>query len=326
MKLLKHIFYLLVFGLLFVLSLLPLRILYVLSDAIFLIVYHLVGYRRRLVRKHLTDSFPERNEAERLAIERRFYHWFCDYLVESIKLCTMSERQMRRRMVFKGADRVDRVIESGQSVAVYLGHFCNWEWITSLPLWVSPKAQCSQIYHPLENAEFDKLFVNLRSRFGAVCIPMAETLRRIVKFRQQGQPIILGYISDQIPFWNNIHHWLDFLHHDTPVLTGTEKLVRTTHQIPFYADVRRLRRGYYECTFMPMTTDLQATKEWALTDEYFSRLEQSIRSQPECYLWTHNRWKRSHEEFNLRYDEKTGRVNITDSVETLLRRRGEEKD
>lgn len=324
MKLLKRISYFLVYGILYVIALLPLRALYVLSDLFYLVVYHLVGYRKRLVRKHLADSFPEKSNDERRAVERAYYHWFCDYLVESIKLLTMSQRQMRRRMTFGGTDEVNRVIESGQSVAVYLGHFCNWEWITSLPLWVSPKAQCTQIYHPLENAEFDKLFVGLRSRFGAVCIPMAETLRRIVKYRQQNQPIILGYISDQIPFWNNIHHWLNFLHHDTPVLTGTEKLVRSTHQVPFYADVRRVRRGYYECTFVPMATDLQATKEWALTDEYFSRLEQSIRRQPECYLWTHNRWKRTHEEFNLRYDAKTGRVNITDSVETLRQRKAEQ--
>lgn len=314
------ILYGLAFGAMWLLSLLPLRLLYVVSDAFYLLVYHGAGYRTKLVRRHLAECFPERSEGERRRIERAFYHWFCDYVVETVKLLTMSHGQMKRRMVFRGTEEVDKVIGQGQSVAVYLGHFCNWEWITSLPLWVSPQAQCSQIYHPLENVEFDRLFVQLRQRFGGVCIPMAETLRRIVRFRQQGQPIILGYISDQIPFWNNIHHWLPFLHHDTPVLTGTEKLVRSTGQMPFYADVRRLRRGYYECTFVPMKTDLKATKQWALTDEYFALLEESIRRQPECYLWTHNRWKRTHEEFNLRYDPATGRVNITDSAEELRRR------
>lgn len=323
MKLITRLFYFLVFGLLIALSVLPMRVLYVLSDALYLLAYRLAGYRRALVRRHLADAFPEKSERERRDIERGFYHWFCDYLVETVKLLTMSSRQMQRRMTFRGTDGVNRVVERGQSVAVYLGHFCNWEWITSLPLWVSGQAQCAQIYHPLENSEFDKLFVALRSRFGAVCIPMAETLRRIVKYRQQGQPIILGYISDQIPFWNNIHHWLDFLNHDTPVLTGTEKIVRSTAQVPFYADVRRVRRGYYECTFVPMTTDLQESSCWALTDEYFRRLEQSIRRQPECYLWSHNRWKRTHEEFNLRYDPATGRVNLTDSVETLRQKRAE---
>ena len=130
--------------------------------------------------------------------------------METIKLLTISKRNLKRRMVFTGTEIVDEIVESGQSCAVYLGHYCNWEWITSLPLWVTPKAQCGQIYHVLENSEF---------RMGAVCIPMAETLRRLAEFRQQKQPVVIGYISDQVPFWNNIHHWLDFLNHDTPVLT-----------------------------------------------------------------------------------------------------------
>ena len=206
-------------------------------------------------------------------------------------------------------------------MGIYLGHFCNWEWITSLPLWVTQAAQCTQIYHVLENKEFDRLFLHLRSRFGSESIPMAETLRRIARYRAEHQPIIMGYISDQIPFWNNIHHWLDFLHHDTPVLTGTEKIMRGTRQAVFYIDVRRIRRGYYEAHFVPITDHPEQTTEWQLTDRYFQLLEASIRRQPECYLWTHNRWKRSHEEYNLRLDPTTGIVNLTDSVEELRRKR-----
>ena len=198
--------YLLVFGLLYLLSFLPLRALYVISDGFYCMVYFLVGYRRRLVRRHLADCFPEKDEAERRKIERGFYHWFCDYLVETIKLFSMSERQIRRRMVFEGHEAINADFSKGQSVGLYLGHYCNWEWITSLPLWTSPEGKCAQIYHPLENVWFDRLFLRLRERFGAKCIPMAETLRRLVGYRKEGQPIVLGYISDQIPFWNNIHH------------------------------------------------------------------------------------------------------------------------
>jgi KDO2-lipid IV(A) lauroyltransferase len=209
------------------------------------------------------------------------------------------------------------VVESGQSCAVYLGHYCNWEWITSLPLWVTPKAQCGQIYHELENEEFDRLFLTLRQRMGAVCIPMAETLRRIVQYRQQGQPVVIGYISDQVPFWNNIHHWCQFLNHDTPVLTGTERLARQTGHAVFYLDVRRLRRGYYEAEFKLITREPKQMGHYEITDIYFRLLEASIRRDPACYLWTHNRWKRTREEYNLRYDEKTGRVDIISTVEEL---------
>ncbi|MBP3779063.1 MAG: lysophospholipid acyltransferase family protein, partial [Prevotella sp.] len=247
--------YWLTYGTLYLLSLLPLRVHYIISDFIYLVVYHLVGYRVKLVRKNLADSFPEKSETELRRIERDFYRWFCDYLVETVKLLTISEKELKRRMVFKGTEIVDEVVESGQSCAVYLGHYCNWEWITSLPLWVSPKAQCGQIYHVLENTEFDKLFLNLRQRHGAVCIPMAETLRRLAEYRQKHQPVVIGYISDQVPFWNNIHHWLDFLNHDTPVLTGTERLARSAGHAVFYIDVTRPRRGYYVAEFKLIARD-----------------------------------------------------------------------
>jgi KDO2-lipid IV(A) lauroyltransferase len=147
MKLLYSILY----GVLWLFSLLPLSVHYLLSDVIFLIIYRLVGYRRKLVRRHLEECFPERSAEERLQVEKDFYHWFCDYLVETVKLLTISQENLKRRMVFKGTELVDEIVEGGQSCAVYLGHYCNWEWITSLPLWVTPKAQCGQIYHVLEN-------------------------------------------------------------------------------------------------------------------------------------------------------------------------------
>ena len=198
--------YYLTYAVLWLFSLLPMWVHYLISDGIYVVVYHLVGYRKKLVRKNLADSFPGKSEAELRRIEKGFYSWFCDYLVETVKLLTISKKELKRRMVFKGTELVDEIVAGGQSCAVYLGHYCNWEWITSLPLWVTPKAQCGQIYHVLENSEFDRLFLNLRQRMGAVCIPMAETLRRLAEYRQKKQPVVIGYISDQVPFWKNIHH------------------------------------------------------------------------------------------------------------------------
>ena len=313
--------YYLTYAVLWLCSLLPMWVHYLISDGIFVVVYHLVGYRKKMVRKNLSDSFPEKSEAEIIKIEKDFYRWFCDYLVETIKLLTISKKALKRRMVFKGTEIVDEIVESGQSCAVYLGHYCNWEWITSLPLWVTPKAQCGQIYHVLENSEFDQMFLNLRQRMGAVCIPMAETLRRLAEFRLKKQPVVIGYISDQVPFWNNIHHWCQFLNHDTPVLTGTERLTRQTGHAAFYMDVRRIRRGYYEAEFQLISREPKKMAEYELTDEYFRRLEASIRRDPACYLWTHNRWKRTREEFNLRYDEATGRVSL-EPLEKIKKEKG----
>ena len=318
----KQILYLLLYGFWWLLSLLPLRVHYVISDGLYLFVYHVLRYRRRLVRKHLADSFPEKSADERMQIERGFYHWFCDYIAETVKLLTISPDNLKRRMTFKGTEQIDALIAEGRSCAIYLGHYCNWEWVTSLPFWVTPKAQCGQIYHVLENKEFDRLFLRLRQRLGAVCIPMAETLRRLATYRQQGQPVVIGYISDQVPFWNNIHHWCNFLNHDTPVLTGTERLTRSAGHAVFYLDMRRVRRGYYEGEIKLIARDPKQTKDYELTDAYFRMLEASIRRDPACYLWTHNRWKRTHEEYNLRYDPETGRVDIISTVEELKAKKG----
>ena len=292
----------------YLLSLLPLSVLYVLSDIFFVLAYYVLRYRRRLVRKNLMDSFPEKKKSEIIKIEKGFYLFLCDYIVESMKLLTMSKKNLQRRMVFKGTETVDEIIKEGQSCAIYLGHYCNWEWITSLPLYVTKEAQCGQIYHPLENKDFDRLFLRLRERMGAVCIPMAETLRRIVEFKKKGKQVVIGYISDQVPYWNNIHYWTDFLHHDTPVLTGTERIAKSANHAVFYMDVKCVRRGYYECEFKLITREPKKYKDFELTEIYFRELEKTIQRDPKYWLWSHNRWKRTHEEFNRRYDPETGRV------------------
>lgn len=304
----KKILYYIVFTLWYIISLLPLRVLYVLSDVLYLVLYRIVGYRRRTVWTNIVTAFPEMTAEEHHDVERGFYHFFCDYMVESIKLLTMSEAEMKRRLVFKCAERINEVVESGQSCAIYLGHYCNWEWITSLPLWVTPKAQCGQIYHPLENKDFDKLFLRMRQRFGAKCIAMNKTLREMVRYRKEGQPVVIGYISDQVPMWQNIHHWCNFLHHDTPVLTGTERIARSMNHAVFYMEVSRVKRGYYEVEFKLVTREPDKMPEYAVTDRYFQLLEDTIRKRPELWLWSHNRWKRTREKFNRFYETVDGKV------------------
>lgn len=304
----RKILYYMVYASWYLHSLLPMRVHYVISDLLFVLLYHVVGYRRRTVWTNIVTSFPELSSEERKDIQRGFYRFLCDYMVESVKLLTISEEELKRRLVFKGTERINEVVESGQSCAVYLGHYCNWEWITSLPLWVTPKAQCGQIYHPLENKDFDKLFLRLRQRFGAKCIAMNDTLREMVRYKHEGQPVVIGYISDQVPFWTNIHHWCNFLHHDTPVLTGTERIARRLNHAVFYMDVRRVKRGYYEAEFKLITHDAASMPEYSITDRYFHLLETSIRRAPEYWLWSHNRWKRTHERFDRLYEVIDGKV------------------
>ena len=292
----------------FLLSLLPLWVHYLLSDLIYLILYRLIGYRVRVVRANLESAFPEKDREELRAIERRFYRRLCDYFVETVKAMTMSRRQMKRRMVFRGTDRVNECIADGQSCAVYLGHTFNWEWITSLPLWVSEKAQCGQLYHALENEAFDRLFLSIRQRWGAECIPLVDILRKTIDYKRKQQPTVFGYLGDQVPHWNNIHHWCQFLNHDTPVMTGTERIAVKNRQAIFFLEVTHQRRGYYEAEFRLITRTPEQLAEFEATDIYHQMLEASIRRQPELWLWSHNRWKRTREEFNRRFQVVDGKV------------------
>ena len=304
----NKVVYYLVYVIWYLLSLLPFWVHYLFSDFVYLIVYRLIGYRVKVVRNNLTTSFPEKSEAEILQIERKFYHSLCDYFVEAVKMMTMSERQMRRRMVFKNTETLNLCIAEKQSIALYLGHTFNWEWITSLPLWITKKVHCGELYHALENEAFDKLFLHLRERWGSECIPLVDILRKTIEYKHKQQTTIIGYLGDQVPHWNNIHHWCWFLNHDTPVMTGTERIAIKNRQAIFFLEMTQKKRGYYEAEFKLISRTPEQFKEFEITDIYHQMLEASIRRQPELWLWSHKRWKRTRKEFEERFMVVNGKV------------------
>lgn len=307
-KQLNHLLASLAIGILWLLSLLPLWAHYLISDMMYLVLYRLIKYRQKVVRKNLESAFSEKSADDIRQIERDFYHWFCDYIVETFKMMTISEKEMRRRMVFKGTETIDRLVAEGVSCGVMLGHYCNWEWISTLPLAVSDKGICAELYHPIENPDFNRLFLYIRQRFRSVCIPMEETLRHIVKYQREGRPMVIGYIADQKPNWRNIHYWVDFLNHYTPVFTGSERIIKRTRQAFFYGDVRRIKRGYYECEFKLIERHSEQIPDYELTQRYMQELERSIRRDPAYWLWSHDRWSRTKEEFDYRFYIKDGKV------------------
>ena len=289
------------------LSLLPLRVLYVFSDFLYLIVYHVIHYRKKVVRANLKGSFPHKSRRELRKIERGFYHFFCDYIVETFKQFSMSQEEMMRRMEIRGVNKIyERMkLENKNFCFVFLGHYCNWEWIASLPYWAPDDLLCAQIYHPLYNKTFDELFLHLRNKFGGECIPMKETLRRIIELRRDKQKTIIGFISDQSPKWNSIHHWTKFFHRETPVFIGTEKIAKQVDALVYYGDVRRVKRGYYTCEFKVLTeVPIKQIPDYDLTDIYARYLELMITRQPMYWLWSHKRWKRTYEEWLHRQEEE----------------------
>ena len=301
-----NIIYYIVFFFWYLLSLLPLSVLYFFSDLLYFPLYYCVRYRRRIVRKNLTESFPDKSKEKIIRIEKQYYHFFCDYIIETTKLFSISKKQLKRRMTFGGIDEIVKKMETENKnfCFVYLGHYGNWEWIASLPYWVPDKILCGQIYHPLYNRAFDKLFLRLRNQFGGECIPMKETLRRIIELKRAKQKTIIGFISDQTPKWNSIHHWTEFLHRETPVFTGTERIGKQVDALIYYADVKRIRRGYYHCEFKQLAEHAKSVPDYGLTDRYTKKLEQMITAVPQYWLWSHNQWKRTKEEFERRQQEE----------------------
>lgn len=299
MRKIKYYFF---FTLWLVGSLFPLWLLYRVSDGLYYLIYYIIRYRKRIVYANLRSSFPEKSEAEIRHLAKQFYAFFCDYIVETLKYFSMSERTIRKRMKFEGLEQIRQEFDNGRSVSVYLGHYCNWEWISSLGIHLDE--QCAQIYHPLEHPTADSLFLYMRERFNAKSVKMADTFATIRKWHREGRKNIVGYIADQVPGYNSIHYWADFLHHDTPVFTGTERISRIMDTAVYYLDVERPRRGYYTAKFIRVADSLKEYPAFYATEQYFRLLEKTIMRAPQYWLWSHKRWKRTREEFNRIYSEE----------------------
>ena len=273
------------------LSSIPFRVLYTLSDGLYYLLYYGVGYRRKVVRRNLTECFPEKELPEIKRIEKQFYRFFVDMVFESAKMTTISAEEISRRMKFMNAEGVNARLREGHSQTIYLGHYGNWEWVASMPLCLEKSMTGAQIYHKLRNEHMDRLLLRNRERMGSRCVEMRKTARYINDLVSRQVLSVTGYIADQSPKKSEARHFLPFLNHWTPVLTGTEKLTKHYGFDAWYLDVRRVKRGYYEAEFVRMHDQPQSLPDFELTALYFQHLEQTIRRQPELYLWTHNRFK-----------------------------------
>lgn len=306
----KEFLYNIIYGIFYLVSKLPYRALYVISDIANLVLYHIVRYRRDIVRRNITSAFPEKSLEECISIERGFYKWFCDYFVETVKLMSVSRQELLSRIEFRGIDKIEECFDRGQTCAGILGHYGNWELLSATGLVIKkhPEAVIGLIYHPLRSQLFDRLFINMRQSMGGVCVPKKDILRYLVSLRSQNLMNLFGYIADQAPRYRNIHLWLPFLNHDTPVFTGAERIMRKMNNAVFYIDVERPERGKYIYTFKLMTDKPGEMPEFEITKKFFVMLEQTIRREPRFYLWSHNRWKRTREEFDKEFKIENGHV------------------
>ncbi len=270
----------------------PLRAGYLLADTLAFLAGDVVRYRRKVILKNLRDSFPEKSEREIRQIAGQFYAFLADYFVETLRLGKMSEQEICRRMTFENTALLEDLARRNIPIALMLGHYGNWEWISSLTLHLPASLTPAQIYHPLENKSADKAFLKIRSHFGSKNIPMRDTLRYLLTAAREGKTSITGFIADQSPVYVSTHLWLDFLNHDTGVYTGAEMLMRRLNGAMVYCHIERPKRGYYHCRFELITDDVASAPENEPTRSYFHLLEEQIRAVPHLWLWSHRRWKR----------------------------------
>lgn len=281
------------YGLIWLFSLLPLCVLYFFSDIFYYIFYYVIRYRRGVVRDNLLHSFPEKTTDEIIGIEKRYYHHMCDIFVELYKLWHMSEKEIKRRCIFKHTEVLQKYYDKGQSVIGVFGHYGNWEWMTSYSLWTDTHIDFSPLYKPVHDKVLDGMMMKIRSHFGAKPVPKNDILRLIVKNRQEGKLFLAAFIADQTPNKNNLNFWMNFLNRDTPVFVGTEKIATKFNMPVISLHMRCVKRGYYEVDFLNLCGEPAKLAPGELTRMHTHLLEEHIRKVPELWLWSHRRWKHS---------------------------------
>ncbi|MBD5334058.1 MAG: lysophospholipid acyltransferase family protein [Bacteroides sp.] len=272
------------------LALLPLPMLYGVSDLLYLILSKGLKYRRKVIRTNLRNSFPEKSEQELREIEKDFYHQFADNIVETVKLLHLSDREVDRRIKVTGGEIVDRLIEEGHPVVLYLGHYANWEWVPAITRHFKTPEFCAQVYKPLRDKAFDRLMLKVRSRFNPISVPQKQVFRTLIRWRNEGRKFITGFISDHRSNAAVSHHRTTFLNQITPFNPGGEEIGDRMNAAYLYLDVEKTGRGHYHFTFKEIKPkDMEEDSPY--TRRYMEMLEETIRRRPGLWLWSHRRWK-----------------------------------
>ncbi|MDO1500764.1 lysophospholipid acyltransferase family protein [Winogradskyella maritima] len=281
--------YILVYPFLYLISILPFRLLYAFSDLLYLFVYKLFGYRTKVVTSNLKLVFPEKSDAEIKSIASKFYHHLCDMIVESIKSMTISREELKKRYKFSNIELV-RDLESRQrSVMLMCGHYGSWEWVFILQTYIGYKGYA--VYKRLANKYFDRLVKRIRAKHDTYLITTKETFSILSESHKKRELTMYGFAADQSPKRDKAYHWGEFMRIKVPMHTGAETLAKKMDLAVVFFRVKRLRRGYYMTTFETITENPNHYPDYEITDMYFNLIEKQIHEAPQYYLWTHKRWK-----------------------------------
>jgi KDO2-lipid IV(A) lauroyltransferase len=274
---------------LFAAALLPLFVLHLIASGVAALLYHVVRYRKELVIRQLSATFPVKNDREIRQLARNYYLNMADQLVEGIKSFRMSRQSLLARYRYLNPEVALHYTRTGRSVILCMGHYANWEWNTIMPAALG--APEVALYTPLKNPNANDIMRRIRERFGCIIVPVAQTAKGFLAHHDKGVLFVL--IGDQSPSSKYISssHWMPFLGRDTAFLGGIARYAKKFDLPVIFMDTQRVGRGYYESTFEVLTDTPTQLTEYEITKRYACRLEAQILSRPECWLWSHRRWK-----------------------------------
>jgi Kdo2-lipid IVA lauroyltransferase/acyltransferase len=281
------------YGISWIVTLLPLSILYLLAYFIFLVLYYFPSYRRKDVATNLKNAFPEKSPDELRSIEKRFYKHLADIIVETLKLEHMSASSLKKHFTITNPEIIRRIQDEGRDIVAICGHYNNWEWMTSFPLFTD--INCVSIYKPLTNTMFDRFMNGLRVKYGMALTPMSNVVREIISNRNKGISTLYAFIADQTPAKGDIKYWTHFLNQETPVYLGAEKIAAKYDMAVVFFKNQKIRRGHYHLTLELLFDHTRGLPEYAVTEAHVRKLEELVIEKPEYWIWSHRRWKHKSE-------------------------------
>ena len=286
----NFLIFLLVYPIIWLLSILPMRILYFLSDILYFFLYYIIGYRKKVVRTNLQLSFPKKTPQERLEIEKKAFHHFIDIFMEIIKSFTVSKKEISKRFVFKNTEVINDLYKKNKSAILMAGHYANWEWAALyIPNVINHDTYAA--FKVIKNKYFDKKVKQSRNKFGAIFVATKQFSSLMEQHSKSNQVAIYGLLSDQSPKLSKTHYWGTFMGVKVPMQTGPEMLAKKFDLPIIYLETKRVKRGYYESKISLLVEKPREYSDYQITDLFTKKLETQINKHPEFYFWTHKRFK-----------------------------------
>ena len=273
--------------LLWIFSLLPIQILYLISKIIRFIVYDILCYREKVVIDNIQNTFIEKSQTEVIKLKNNFYDYFFELIVEIIKLLSISNDEINKRFTFSNINVIKQALKQNNSVIVVVGHYGNWEWaLRSASNLIDTKI--IGVYKRINNTIFEWLLLKIRSNTNVLPVEIKSLSRELVNNNEKK---IYAMVADQSPTLEQSNVRINFLNRDTLVYTGVEKISKKYNMPVFYLNIKLTSKGYYESTFEEINSKNINGKKLEITKEFFSKLENQIKSEPRLWLWSHKRWK-----------------------------------